>query len=73
MVSGAVPVSPGAGEAVAAADAAAARAPAARAVVVVLVVAHTVWVSAAQNIYTFIQKIFAPVTNLPHATPPEQW
>ena len=72
MVSGAVPVSPGAGEAVAAADAAAARAPAARAVVVVLVVANTVWVSAAQNIYT-LQKIFAPVTNLPHATPPEQW
>ena len=73
MVSGAVPVSPGAGEAVAAADAAAARAPAARAVVVVLV-AQTVWgVSGAQNIYTFIQNIFAPVTNLPHATPPEQW
>ena len=72
MVAGAVPVSPGAGEAVAAADAAAARTPAARAVVVVLVVAHTVWVSAAQNIYT-LQKIFAPVTNLPHATPPEQW
>ena len=73
MVSGAVPVSPGAGDAVAAADAAAARTPAARAVVVVLV-AHTVWgVSGAQNIFTFIQKIFAPVTNLPHATPPEQW
>ena len=73
-MSGAVPVSPGAGEAVAAADAAAARAPAARAVVVVLVVANTVWgVSGAQNIFTFIQKIFAPVTNLPHATPPEQW
>ena len=72
MVSGAVPVSPGAGEAVAAADAAAARAPAAGAVVVVRVVAHTVWVSAAQNIYT-LQNIFAPVTNLPHATPPEQW
>ena len=37
VVSGAVPVSPGAGDAVAAADAAAARAPAAGAVVVVLV------------------------------------
>ena len=72
MVAGAVPVSPGAGDAVAAADAAAARAPAAGAVVVVLV-AETVWVSGAQNIYSLLQNIFAPVTNLPHATPPEQW